>query len=193
MQITCATNNRNKTTSNMSKFSLCLVIISGAVQIATSVQHAGYVHKWENDVYVLHCSPIIDNYTFQAVSHTIDDVPYNATRVKITCFAKKIVVRLRFLVLTHVRELTLDTFTVPSDCDKMFRGITGLSKLTLRNLKWSNMTKSTFDGLTQQTSLCWANVGPTFVVTLDQRRTPTLDQRCFAHWAYGGPTVGANH
>ena len=46
---------------------------------------------------------------------------------------------------------------------------------------------------TQQTCLCWANVGPTFVVTLDQRRTPTLDQRCFAHWAYGGPTVGANH
>ena len=45
----------------------------------------------------------------------------------------------------------------------------------------------------QQTCLCWANVGPTFVVTLDQRRTPTLDQRCFAHWAYGGPTVGANH
>ena len=45
----------------------------------------------------------------------------------------------------------------------------------------------------QQTCLCWANVGPTFVVTLDQRRTPTLDQRCFAHWAYGGPNVGANH
>ena len=49
------------------------------------------------------------------------------------------------------------------------------------------------EALTQQTCLCWANVGPTFVVTLDQRRTPTLDQRCFAHWAYGGPTVGANH
>ena len=49
------------------------------------------------------------------------------------------------------------------------------------------------DVTTQQTCLCWANVGPTFVVTLDQRRTPTLDQRCFAHWAYGGPTVGANH
>ncbi len=48
-------------------------------------------------------------------------------------------------------------------------------------------------GSTQQTCLCWANVGPTFVVTLEQRRMPTLDQRCFAHWAYGGPTVGANH
>ena len=47
--------------------------------------------------------------------------------------------------------------------------------------------------ISQQTCLCWANVGPTFVVTLDQRRPPTLDQRCFAHWAYGGPTVGANH
>ena len=138
----------------MSKFSICMLTICGALQIATSVQHAGYVHKWEDDVYVLHCSPIIDNYTFQPVSHTIEDLPYNATRVKITCFAKKIVVRLRFLgLITHVRELTLDTFTVPSDCGQMFQGITGLSKLTLRKLKWSNMTKSTFDGLSTLRSL----------------------------------------
>ena len=149
MLLTIATRRRR----NMSKFSICLVIICGALQIATSVQYAGYVHKWEDDVYVLHCSPIIDNYTFQPVSQTIDDLPYNATRVKTTCFAKKMVVRLRFLGLTHVRELTLDTFTVPSDYGQMFRGITGLSKLTLRNLTWSNMTKSTFDGLSTLRSL----------------------------------------
>ena len=45
----------------------------------------------------------------------------------------------------------------------------------------------------RQTCLCWANVGPMYVVTLEQCRTPTLDQLCFAHWAYGGPTVGTNH
>ena len=137
----------------MLKFTICLVTIYGALQIATSVHHAGYVHKWKNDVYILHCSPTLDNYRFQPVIHTIDDLPYNATRVKITCFSQRIIVRLRFSGLTHVRELTLDTFTVPSYYGKMFQGMTGLVKLTLRNLKWSHMTKSTFDGLSTLRSL----------------------------------------
>ena len=135
---------------NMSNLGMCLVIICGGIQIATSVScPLGYACKWEDGIYVLNCSPSVDDYTLQIVNSIIDDIPTNATRVKIKCFKKSIVIRVRFSGLPNVRELTLDTFTVPSDYGQMFQGITDLSTLTLRNLKWSNMTNSTFDGLSK--------------------------------------------
>ena len=138
----------------MFNFAICLVIICGWTQIATSVScPAGYVCKWIDDLYVLNCSPSVDDYILQIVNSTVEEIPINATRVKIKCFTKSIVVRVRFSGLPNVRELTLDTFTVPSDYGQMFQGITGLLTLTLRNLRWSNMTKSTFDGLSMLRSL----------------------------------------
>ena len=128
----------------MSMFSLCLVIICSTLPLTTTCP-SGYVCKWESDVYVLHCNPIVDDYRFQQVNSTIKGIPNNVTRLKITCFSQRITVRLRFSGrMAHVQELTLDTFTVPSDYGQMFSGISGVSKLTLRNLRWSHMYIKTF-------------------------------------------------
>ena len=107
-----------------------------------------YVCKWESGVYVLHCNPMVDNYRYQEVTSNITDLPRNATRVKIKCFSKKIVVQLNFYRVT-IRELTLDTFSFTS----VFNGLAELRTLTLRNLYFSRMERSTFSGLTQLRSL----------------------------------------
>ena len=151
----CPSNSAN---TRMSRFGICLVIICSGLQLTTTYTEpcpTGYVCKWENDLYVLHCNPVVDDYTFQLVNNTIKGIPSNVTRLKITCFSQRITVRLHFSGrLAHVRELTLDTFTVPSDYDgPMFSGIAELSHLTLRNLRWSHMNRTTFDGLVKLRSL----------------------------------------
>ena len=173
---------------NMYKCRMCLVVIVLMMQIAAIVSSpAGFVCEWENGLYVLKCSPSVDDYTFQIVSSTIEEIPINATRVKIKCFIKSIVVRLRFSGVSHVRELTLDTFTVPSDYGQMFQGIEGLLRLTLNNLKWSNMTISTFDGLSKLRTLFVESLADLEYMDPDVLAPfESLESLSFRH-------VGANH
>ena len=114
---------------------------------------AQYVCKWEHGVYVLHCNPGVENYRYLNVTTDISDLPRIATRVKIKCFSKNIVVQLRFYNVTTIRELTLDTFTVTSVSLQVFNGLPELRRLTLRNLYWSRMERSTFSDLAQLRSL----------------------------------------
>ena len=112
-----------------------------------------YVCKWDSGVYVLHCNPIVYNNKQQHMISTMTDLPINATRVKIKCFSQSIVVRLLFTNVPHVRELTLDTFSVTSFKLQVFSGLERMTKLTLRNLHWRRLDKHTFSCLTKLRSL----------------------------------------
>ena len=114
---------------------------------------AQYVCKWEHGVYVLHCNPIVENYRYHEVASGIRDLPRKATRVKIKCFSKKIVARLKFYRVTTIREISLDTFTVPSGYLKVFNGFSHLRTLTLRNLYLRSIEMYTFVGLIRLHSL----------------------------------------
>ena len=138
----------------MTTLSIGLVIIY--VALVTNI-YAGcpvdYVCKWDSGVYVLHCNPVVHNSTELHIISTITDLPVTATRVKIKCFSQSIVVRLSFTHVPHVRELTLDTFSVTSLYVQVFSGLERITKLTLRNLLWRRLEKHTFSGLTQLRSL----------------------------------------
>ncbi|KAI0218840.1 hypothetical protein LSAT2_029482 [Lamellibrachia satsuma] len=139
---------------NMSTFIVVLVTICGALLTSASCP-AEYVCKWEAGVYVLHCNPIVANYMFENVTSNINkaNIPANATRLKIKCFSQLIVVQLHFSGLTNVSELTLDTFTVTSLSRQVFREVPRITRLTLRNLCWRHLEKSTFAGLNKLRAL----------------------------------------
>ncbi|KAI0237969.1 hypothetical protein LSAT2_011427 [Lamellibrachia satsuma] len=131
-----------------------LLTIYGALLAATTARcPVGYSCEWATGVYVLRCNPVFSSYQVGLVTGTITDLPVNATRVKIKCFSRRIVVLLKFSDLANVRELILDSFNVTSVSREVFRGVTRLSLLTLRNLYWRRLEKWTFSGLDKLRSL----------------------------------------
>ena len=102
----------------------------------------------QSDTFVLRCKPFLDHLQFKIVNGTVDEVPTGATHVKISCFDRRIPVKLKFAYLPNIRKLTLQHLRITTLNEQMFRGIANISYLGMNKLFCKRFEKYSFNGLT---------------------------------------------
>ena len=132
---------------------ITLLILSWLLKTATGSCPDGYNCRLERETYILGCRPFFDHLQLKAVNGTIEDVPSNATHLKITCTNRQLLVKLKFANLPNIRKLTLDNLDLATWDEDMFRGIANLSDLVMTRLSCKRFENDSFSGLTNLQSL----------------------------------------
>ena len=116
-----------------------------------------YKCAWENEWFVLTCTPRIGHIRYSTVKGIIQNVPIDAVRLEISCNDIDVPVQLNFANLPNVRQLTVDTISDVSR-DGMFKGVPNVTHLVLRNLSWKRIVSGTFSGLSSLLSLTFEDL-----------------------------------